>query len=100
MSWELGDYPEGEGDLPVTGVSWYEAAPYATFAGKSLPTVYHWNRAAGIWASEYLVPASKFSGVRLAPVGSHAVLGPYVTHHKDWDAEGRVCNAGVGPLHI
>ncbi len=89
MSWELGDYPEGEGDLPVTGVSWYEAAAYATFAGKSLPTVYHWNRAAGIWATEYLVPASNFSGVRLAAVGSHAGLGPYGTHDmagnaKEW----------------
>ena len=29
-------------DLPVGGVSWYEAAAYAEFAGKSLPTVYEW----------------------------------------------------------
>ena len=24
-------------------MSWYEAAAYARFAGKSLPTIYHWN---------------------------------------------------------
>jgi len=88
-TWESGDHPEGEGDLPVTGVSWYEAAAYATFAGKALPTVYHWNRAAGTWATEYLVPASNFSGVRLAPVGGHAGLGPYGTYDmagnaKEW----------------
>src|SRR5262249_42714514 len=46
-TWESGDYPEGQGDLPVTGVSWYEAAAYAVFAGKALPNVYQWTRAAG-----------------------------------------------------
>ena len=30
----------------MTGVSWYEAAAYARWAGKSLPTIYHWSRAA------------------------------------------------------
>src|SRR5471030_3299645 len=33
-TWELGTYQEGQADLPVTGVSWYEAAAYAAFAGK------------------------------------------------------------------
>jgi hypothetical protein len=45
-TWEVGDYPEGQGDWPVTGVSWYEASAYAAFAGKRLPTVYHWDRVA------------------------------------------------------
>ena len=45
-TWELADYPEGRGDYPVSGVSWYEAAAYARFRGKSLPTIYHWARAA------------------------------------------------------
>ena len=30
-TWELGDYPRGQDDYPVTGVSWYEAAAYAEF---------------------------------------------------------------------
>jgi formylglycine-generating enzyme required for sulfatase activity/dienelactone hydrolase len=88
-TWELSDYPEGQGGLPVTGVSWYEAAAYASFAGKSLPTVYHWNRAAGTWASSYIVPASNFAGVALAPVGSYQGLGPFGTYDmagnaKEW----------------
>ena len=46
-TWELGSYPEGQEDFPVGGISWFEAAAYAEFAGKSLPTIYHWYRAAG-----------------------------------------------------
>ena len=46
-TWEAGSYPEGEDEFPVTGVSWYEAAAYAAFAGKSLPTIYHWSLVAG-----------------------------------------------------
>ena len=41
-TWKLGNYPNGEADLPVRGISWYEAAAYAAFAGKELPTLYHW----------------------------------------------------------
>lgn len=44
--WDLGDYPEGEDDYPVGGVSWFEAAAYAAFRGKALPSVYHWAAAA------------------------------------------------------
>ena len=38
-TWELGDYPDGQDDYPVAGVSWYEAAAYAEFKGDALPTV-------------------------------------------------------------
>jgi len=40
-TWEAGSYPDGKADFPVAGVSWYEAAAYAEFVGKSLPGVYH-----------------------------------------------------------
>jgi formylglycine-generating enzyme required for sulfatase activity len=45
-NWIEGRYPRRQHEFPVTGISWYEAAAYAEFAGKSLPTIYHWNRAA------------------------------------------------------
>jgi dienelactone hydrolase len=88
-TWVSGDHPEGQDDFPVTGVSWYEAAAYAAFAGKSLPTVYHWSRAAGTWASSFLIPNSNFSGAGLAKVGSQREIGPYGTkdmagNAKEW----------------
>jgi eukaryotic-like serine/threonine-protein kinase len=46
-TWQAGDYPEGHGDYPVSGISWYEAAAYAEFAGTSLPTKEHWGLARG-----------------------------------------------------
>jgi formylglycine-generating enzyme required for sulfatase activity/dienelactone hydrolase len=88
-SWTSGEYPEGEADLPVTGVSWYEAAAYAVFAAKSLPTVYHWDHAAGVWAAGWTVPASNFGAVRPVRVGSLPGTGPYGTkdmagNAKEW----------------
>jgi formylglycine-generating enzyme required for sulfatase activity len=45
-SWSGQNPPEGRADHPVTDVTWYEAAAYAAFRGKTLPTIYQWERAA------------------------------------------------------
>jgi len=46
--WEDGCYLEGEENLPVVGISWYEAAAYARWVGKRLPSDAEWVKA-GSW---------------------------------------------------
>ena len=45
-TWSAGTFPTGEEEFPVGGVSYYEAAAYARFAGMQLPTSAHWGAAA------------------------------------------------------
>jgi eukaryotic-like serine/threonine-protein kinase len=87
--WVQGEYPKGQDDFPVTGVSWYEAAAYAEFAGKSLPTIYHWNRAAGPFSAAFIVPASNFGSTGILPVGSKPDMSPWGNYDmagnvKEW----------------
>jgi eukaryotic-like serine/threonine-protein kinase len=89
-TWALGDYPAGAADLPVTGVSWYEAAAYAEYAGKRLPSIFHWNHAAVAKTdSSFLIAQSNLDGKALAPVGTFKGLGYYGTYDmagnaKEW----------------
>lgn len=79
-TWEIGSYPEGEDDYPVTGISWYEAAAYAEFAGKRLPTVHHWRLVAGINQGFHIIPLSHFGGNGPVRVGTYQGMSPYGTY--------------------
>jgi len=88
-TWRDGTYPPGEDEFPVRGVSWYEAAAYAEFVGKSLPTVTHWYRASGASYVAPITAASNFRGSGPAPVGRYPSVGPYGTYDmagnvKEW----------------
>ena len=95
-TWLGGDYPEGQGDYPVSGVSWYEAAAYAEHAGMSLPTSDHWNVARGgltpmvqvyqLGGFAVLAPFANFGGQAPVPVGSL----PGVTAYGAYDMAGNV----------
>ncbi len=74
-TWQAGGFPKGSEHDPVTGVSWYEAAAYAQFAGKSLPTAYHWTNAAETIANFVIIPRSNFGLTGVRDVGQGAPSG-------------------------
>ncbi|OGD20985.1 MAG: hypothetical protein A2W03_07725 [Candidatus Aminicenantes bacterium RBG_16_63_16] len=83
-TWQAGAFPKGQEDYPVSGVSWYEAAAFAEFAGKSLPTAEHWLIARGKLTSLYqsaflsiLYPLCNFQEEGPAQVGSYQGMTSY-----------------------
>lgn len=100
-TWEGGHYPAGQGDEPVAGVSWYEASAYAAFAGKALPTLAQWYRAAALDSADYVVQASNISRSALASVGSYQGLGQYGTYDMAGNIREWVFNdTGLGSKFI
>jgi eukaryotic-like serine/threonine-protein kinase len=103
--WRLGHPPEGEEDLPVTGISWYEAAAYCHFTGKSLPTLHHWRRAAGLGQEIYvdIRRAGNFSGRGPAAPGEHVGISRFGAYDMAgnvkewaWNATGRLRHIAGG----
>jgi predicted esterase len=84
-TWTAGDCKSGEEEFPVSGVSWYEAAAYAEYVGKTLPTGYHWGRALGagtaiatpMISTSWLTNSSNFKLERPAPVGRFQGLSTF-----------------------
>jgi formylglycine-generating enzyme required for sulfatase activity/dienelactone hydrolase len=86
-TWIGGDFPAGQSDYPVSGVSWYEAEAYARYSGMSLPTTTHWNVARGAFTPmvqtyqlggfALLAPFSNFGGTGTVAVGSLPGITPY-----------------------
>jgi len=86
-TWEAGDYPDGQANYPVRGISWFEAAAFAKFAGKELPTVDHWESSAGFNYMEFwygfghkLIPLSNFNNKGPDAVGFNKGLNLYGTY--------------------
>jgi len=126
--WNDQRYPDGEGRYPVTGVSWYEAAAYAEFRGRALPTLHQWEKAArdgGVTGYDgYVLPwgfvrggeemgrrtRSQSSGpgpvdehpFGISPYGAYAMVG----NAKEWLAnpygDGRAATGGSwqDPLYL
>ncbi|MFI5167068.1 MAG: protein kinase [Thermoanaerobaculales bacterium] len=93
-TWEVGSYPKGLEKHPVAGVSWYEAAAFAEFAGKNLPTAYHWTYAAEPWFAMLIVPGSNLRGTGTQPVGGPGTLSGYGTTDMAGNVKERCWNEG------
>jgi len=101
-TWEGGSYPPGQEDHPVRGVSWYEAAAYANFAGKMLPSVYHWVRAAGPRFAAFSLPLSNLEGEDVVAAGEFEGMSPFGAYDmagnvREWcfnEVEGKRIVAG------
>jgi formylglycine-generating enzyme required for sulfatase activity len=71
------EFPDQQEDFPVTNVTWEEAAAYAKWAGKQLPTEGEWQLAAGAadgrrypWGKEKRLPNLKTAKI-CQKVGSY-----------------------------
>jgi serine/threonine protein kinase len=94
--WINGTYPPGEQEYPVAGVSWHEAAAFAKFEGKRLPTIYHWNGATDrLVLAEAIIERSNFGTSGPARVGKYRGI----SHCGAYDMAGNVkewCSNSAG----
>jgi DNA-binding winged helix-turn-helix (wHTH) protein/formylglycine-generating enzyme required for sulfatase activity/dienelactone hydrolase len=96
VTWELSTYPNGQDEEPVHGVSWYEAAAYAAFEGRDLPTIYHWNRAAGTAAASSIAVASNFSDKGPSRVGQFTAMSRFDARDMAGNVREWCFNEGLG----
>ena len=103
-TWAAGRFPDGNADFPVTGVSWFEAAAYAQFAGKSLPVMAQGYNVEPADVDQFVLPLSNMS-TTLAPAGRYRGLGPYGTYDLIgnarewyWNADGTGLRYTLGRL--
>ncbi len=114
-TWSGSAYPAGQGEHPVSGVSWYEAAAYASFVGKELPTTIHHYRAKRFYRrnSWLITPRSNLGEDGSRPVGEKramSTLGVYdlAGNVREWcwnkvgkDARGTIGGAwSDAPFHV
>lgn len=79
-NWIMGEFPAGEENYPVTGVSWYEAAAYASFSNKELPTIFHWTFLTELQAAPEIVKFGNFNKKGTVNVGTYQGMTRYGTY--------------------
>ena len=99
---ELGAFPSGTADHPVSGIGWFEALAYLRFSRKNAADGAHWFKASGAGNFTRILQESNF-GPAPAPVGTYGGLGPFGTYDmagnvKEWasnaDGDRRISRRG------
>lgn len=92
-NWSYGKFPAGLENLPVTGISWFEARAYARYSNLSLPNLYQWLFASGIpddWftVNQSVTNESNYNSTQLREVsnnaGSYNELNNIGGNVKEW----------------
>ena len=80
-TWELGTYPDGQGEYPVGGVSWFEAAAYARVRGQGaahlLSLVQGDGHRPDLFLFADIIDFSNFRGQGPVAVGSLGGTSPF-----------------------
>ena len=92
--WESGSFENDGADMPVRGVSWFEANAYCRFRGKELPTLFHWSAANRQEQLSDIIEVSNF-GDGPEPVGERQSLGDFGTYDMAGNVREWVHNASA-----
>lgn len=97
--WQDGDYDQDDAELPVRGVSWFEADAYCRYRDKELPTLYHWSAANRQEQLSDIIRVSNF-GDAPAPVGKRRGLSDFGTYDMAGNVREWVYNASATGRYV
>ena len=97
-TWQVGAYPPGQDDFPVTGVSWYEAHAYLTYAGKRMPTLAHWVAVANFGGLSQTLTRANFGGHGPVAVGNTRAVSHFGVEDMAGNVKEWVSNPATGDL--